>query len=165
MTAENLGFVERIFVRLLEGDRPFMGLFIIIMFFMIFIAIKAMGYVRSLSEGHKEEITALGQNHKEQLTFMNESFTQQRKEHYEQLTEDRARAEKREDSLFVNMDRNTEQLTDIASTLKEVQFNFANLEKQVTENFDFLSSEIENVKSHVTVKTTTHIHQANDPES
>lgn len=165
MTPDQMGMVERIFVRLLEGDRPFMGLFILVMFFMIFLGIKAMGYVKTLSEGHKEELVSLTTNHKEQITYMNENFAQQRQEHYQQIMEDRSRADRREDSLFINMEKNTEQLTDIAGTLKEVQFNFANLERQVTENFDFLSGEIENVKTHVSIKTTTTVENVKGPES
>lgn len=155
MTPEQIGTFEKIFIHITEGDRPFMGLFLIIMCFMIYMALKAMNYVKGLSDGHKEELTTMTVNHNEQLTFMRENLAEQRREHYQQLAEDRMRSDRREDGLFANMDKNTEQLTDIASTLKDVQFNLANLEKQVTENFDFLSSEIESVKTKVTIKTET----------
>lgn len=72
-----------------------------------------------------------------------------------QLAEDQVRADRREDDLFQNMAKNTDQLTDIASTLKEAQINIAKIENQVTENFDFLSGEIGNVKTHVAVTTET----------
>lgn len=151
MTPEQLGTIEKIFIHITEGDKPFMGLFLIIMCFMIYMALKAMNYVKGLSDGHKEE-----------LTFMRDNMAEQRKEHYQQLLEDRLRSDRREDGLFANMEKNTEQLSDIATVLKEVQFNFSNLEKQVTENFDFLSTEIENVKTHVTVKTVTQTVRTHD---
>lgn len=143
MTTEQMGLVEKIFFHVIEGDKPFMALFLIIMCFMIYMAMKAMTYVKGISESHKE-----------QMASMNQNMADQRKDHYQQLSEDRMRSNKREDELFSNMSKNTEKLGDIALTLKEVQFNFANLENKVTDNFDFLSSEIENVKTHVTVKTT-----------
>lgn len=162
MTPEQIGTVEKLFIHITEGDKPFMGLFLIIMCFMIYMALKAMGYVRSLSESHKDEIFSINNNHKEQLNFMNDNMVTQRQEAYQLMMEERSRSDRREDTLFINMAKNTEQLAGIATTLKEVQFNFASLESQVTENFDFLSNEIENVKTHVTIKTTAEIKRAHD---
>lgn len=141
MTPEEIGIVERIFVSITEGDKPFMALFLIIMLFVIFMSTKVMGYVRSVSDSHKEQISAMNANMKEQ-----------REDHYKMVAEDRVRSDNRERELFVNLEKNTQQLEGIATTLKEVQFNFTSLENKVTQNFEYLEREIENVKETITGK-------------
>ncbi|MFE4029309.1 hypothetical protein ACFX4N_24465 [Priestia sp. YIM B13551] len=124
-----------------QGDKPFMTLFCIIMIFVIFMSIKVMGYVRSVSDSHKEQMTAMTENMKEQ-----------RIDHYKMVAEDRIRSDNREKELFINLEKNTQQLEGIATTLKEVQFNFTSLESKVTHNFNYLEGEIENLKERVTQK-------------
>ncbi|ANE86640.1 MULTISPECIES: hypothetical protein [Bacillus] len=141
MTPDEIGIIEKIFVSITEGDKPFMVLFAIIMLFVIFMSIKVMGYVRSVSDSHKEQITS-----------MNENMKEQREDHYKMIAEDRLRSDNRERELFVNLEKNTQQLKGIATTLKEVQFNFTSLENKVTQNFDYLEKEIESVKIKVSKK-------------
>lgn len=124
-----------------QGDKPFMTLFCIIMIFVIFMSIKVMGYVRSVSDSHKEQMTAMTENMKEQ-----------RIDHYKMVAEDRVRSDNREKELFINLEKNTQQLEGIATTLKEVQFNFTSLENKVTQNFEYLEDEIENLKERVIKK-------------
>ncbi len=104
-------------------------------------SVKVMGYVRSVSDSHKEQITA-----------MNDNMKEQREDHYKMIAEDRLRSDNRERELFVNLEKNTQQLEGIATTLKEVQFNFTSLENKVTQNFDYLEKEIESVKEKVSKK-------------
>ncbi|MGM2632467.1 hypothetical protein [Bacillus cereus group sp. Bce040] len=141
MTPNEIGIVEKILTSITEGDKPFMVLFAIIMLFVIFMSVKVMGYVRSVSDSHKEQITA-----------MNDNMKEQREDHYKMIAEDRLRSDNRERELFVNLEKNTQQLEGIATTLKEVQFNFTSLENKVTQNFDYLEKEIESVKETVSKK-------------
>ncbi|ARO21363.1 hypothetical protein PDK03_06545 [Bacillus cereus group sp. TH204-1LC] len=141
MTPNEIGIVEKILTSITEGDKPFMVLFAIIMLFVIFMSVKVMGYVRSVSDSHKEQITA-----------MNDNMKEQREDHYKMIAEDRLRSDNRERELFVNLEKNTQQLEGIATTLKEVQFNFTSLENKVTQNFDYLEKEIESVKEKVSKK-------------
>lgn len=141
MTPNEIGIVEKILTSITEGDKPFMVLFAIIMLFVIFMSVKVMGYVRSVSDSHKEQITA-----------MNDNMKEQREDHYKMIAEDRLRSDNRERELFVNLEKNTQQLEGIATTLKEVQFNFTSLENKVTQNFDYLEKEIESVKIKVSKK-------------
>ncbi|MES9681729.1 hypothetical protein ABWK22_02190 [Gottfriedia acidiceleris] len=141
MTPDQIGIVEKIINGITEGDKPFMLLFCIIMIFVIFMSVKVMGYVRSVSDSHKDQIAA-----------MNENMKEQREDHYKMVAEDRLRSDNRERELFVNLERNTQQLEGIATTLKEVQFNFTSLENKVTQNFDYLEKEIESVKIKVSNK-------------
>jgi lipopolysaccharide export LptBFGC system permease protein LptF len=111
MTPEEIGIFERIFVSITEGDKPFMALFAVIMFFVIIMTFKVMGYVRSVSDSHKEQITAMNTNMKEQ-----------REDHYKMVAEDRIRSDKRENELFINLEKNTQQLEGIADYLeKEIE--------------------------------------------
>lgn len=141
MTPEEYGLLERVFISITEGDKPFMALFAIIMIFVIVMSMKVMGYVRSVSDSHKEQIASMNSNMKEQ-----------REDHYKMVAEDRVRSDKRENELFINLEKNTQQLEGIATTLKEVQFNFTSLENKVTQNFDYLEKEIESVKIKVSNK-------------
>ena len=54
--------------------------------------------------------------------------------------------------MFINLEKNTEQLEGITTILKKVQFSYASLENKVMQNFKYLESEIENVKMQVTKK-------------
>ncbi|MED1511805.1 hypothetical protein [Bacillus proteolyticus] len=118
-----------------------MALPCVIMIFVIFMSVKVMGYVRSISDSHKEQVSSLTKNMKEERGI-----------HYKLLVEERKRSDRRERELFINLEKNTEQLEGIATTLKKVQFSYANLENKVMQNFEYLESEIENVKMQVTKK-------------
>jgi len=141
MTPEDLNSAHKIINGITEGDKPFMTLFCIIMLFVIFMSVKVMGYVRSVSDSHENQMTA-----------MTEHMKEQREDHYRMVAEDRLRSDNRERELFTNLEKNTQQLEGIATTLKEVQFNFTSLETKVTQNFDYLEREIENVKETITKK-------------
>lgn len=141
MTPDDVKTYQDFIDNLTHGDKPFMALFCIIMLFVIFMAVKVMGYVRSVSDSHKE-----------QLTSMNKNMKEERDNHFKLLTDERKRSDKRERELFSNLERNTQQLEGIASTLKEVQFNFTSLENKVTQNFEYLENEIESVKMTVNKK-------------
>ncbi|MEH6936054.1 hypothetical protein V7038_28620 [Bacillus sp. JJ783] len=120
-----------------------MALLCVIMIFVIFMSVKVMGYVRSVSNSHKEQVSSLTKNIKEERGI-----------HYKLLVEERKRSDRRERELFINLEKNTEQLEGIATTLKKVQFSYASLENKVMQNFEYLESEIENVKMQVTKKAT-----------
>ncbi|MFF2342682.1 hypothetical protein [Bacillus mycoides] len=118
-----------------------MALLCVIIIFVIFMSVKVMGYVRSVSDSHKEQVSSLTKNMKEERGI-----------HYKLLVEERKRSDRRERELFINLEKNTEQLEGIATTLKKVQFSYASLENKVMKNFEYLESEIENVKMQVTKK-------------
>ena len=152
MTLDEFGILETLLHNMVEGDSPFMILFCVFLLFTCMAAIRLMAYVKSVSEGHQTQIET-----------MNRNMREQREENYKVAAEERRRSDKREEILFSNMAKNTEQLEGIATTLKEVQFNFTSLENKVTENFHYLSSEIDNVKTQVSVKTIL-VHPEKDPE-
>lgn len=141
MTPEDVKSYSDIIHGITTGDSPFMTLFIIIMLFVIFMSVKVMAYVRSVSDSHNVQIQS-----------MNENMREQREDHYKMVAEERIRSDNREKELFANLEKNTQQLEGIATTLKEVQFNFTSLENKVTQNFDYLEKEIENVKEKITKK-------------
>ncbi|MEK1828897.1 hypothetical protein AAAC51_07050 [Priestia megaterium] len=143
MTPSDVKTYNEVLTGITQGDKPFMALFCIIMVFLIIMSVKVMGYVRSVSDSHKEQMSSMTENMKEQ-----------RQEHYKMVAEDRIRSDNREKELFTNLEKNTEQLEGIATTLKEVQFNFTSLENKVTYNFEYLEGEIENLKERVTTKKT-----------
>ncbi|MBJ8007944.1 MULTISPECIES: hypothetical protein [Bacillus cereus group] len=118
-----------------------MALLCVIMIFVIFMSVKVMGYVRSVSDSHKVQVSSLTKNIKEERGI-----------HYKLLVEERKRSDRRERELFINLEKNTEQLEGIATTLKKVQFSYASLENKVMQNFEYLESEIKNVKMQVIKK-------------
>ncbi|MDA1785906.1 hypothetical protein PDL07_24920 [Bacillus cereus] len=102
---------------------------------------SSYGYVRSVSDSHKEQVSSLTKNIKDERGI-----------HYKLLVEERKRSDRRERELFINLEKNTEQLEGITTILKKVQFSYASLENKIMQNFKYLESEIENVKMQVTKK-------------
>ena len=62
-----------------------MALLCVIMVFVIFMSVKVMGYVRSVSDSHKEQVSSLTKNIKEERGI-----------HYKLLVEERKRSDRRE---------------------------------------------------------------------
>ena len=138
MSTESVSLFQSVLKSLTEGDAPFMTLFFIIMVFVIYMAIKILKYFSTSSD-----------NHNTQLTAMSINMAQQREEHYKMVAEERIRSDIREKELFTNLQKNTEQLEGIATTLKEVQFNFSSLENKVEQNFQYLETEIDSLKDKI----------------
>lgn len=134
--------IQRTVNDLSKTETPFMILFFLVMVFVIYMAIKVMKYVSSVSDGNIE-----------QIANMNKNMAKQREDHYKMIMEDRIHFEQREKQMFLNLEKNTKQLTGIAMTLKEVQSNFSSLENKVMKNFDYLEYEIENLKERIIKKS------------
>lgn len=135
MTPEEMSTMQDIVSGLMKGDKPFMALFCLLMMFLIYMATKVMTYVMDVKNSHDSQVKLLTQNIREQ-----------RKDYTNMIAEERSRSDKREKELFRNLDKNTEQLQNIADTLKEVQFKITSVEHKVAENYDFLVAEINNMK-------------------
>ena len=132
MTPENINqAVESV----TKSDRPFMVLFVFVLFFGILISLKILKYFEKASIEHKE-----------QISLMNETHKKERDATYKLFAEEQLRSHQREEKLFQNLEQNTKRLGEVADTLKEIKFDFSNLENKV----EVLSDEIVKIKTQVT---------------
>lgn len=132
MTPENINqAVESV----TSSDRPFMVLFVIVLFVGIYIALKILKYFEQANDEHKE-----------QITLMNETHKKERDAAYKSFAKEQLRSHQREEKLFRNLEENTKTLGEVADTLKEIKFDFSNLENKV----EILSDEIVKIKTQVT---------------
>lgn len=70
-----------------------------------------------------------------QLAELKENMLHERNSSYEIISEQRQSFEKREGELVKHLNKNTEQLSNIADTLKDVQRNLGKLEDRMEDNF------------------------------
>lgn len=75
------------------------------------------------------------QLHEKQMMDMKENMLHERNANFELLVEQRHSFEKREGEILKHLSKNTEQLTNVAETLKEIQRNLSKLEDRVEDNF------------------------------
>jgi predicted PurR-regulated permease PerM len=92
-----------------HSDTPFLILFVLLFFFCGFIVTKLGKFISKAKQDYEGQLNFLSSTIKEELV----------------------RADKREQKLIKNLDRNTDQLENIAGTLKDIQHNFEMLEYKV----------------------------------
>lgn len=73
--------------------------------------------------------------HEKQLSEIKENMLHERNSSHEMMIEQRHSFDKREGELVKHLNKNTEQLTHIADTLKDVQRNLGKLEDRMEDNF------------------------------
>jgi hypothetical protein len=73
--------------------------------------------------------------HEKQMSEIKENMLHERNNAHELIQEQRISFEKREGELLKHLNKNTEQLGNIADTLKDVQRNLGKLEDRMEDNF------------------------------
>lgn len=73
--------------------------------------------------------------HERQMLELKENMLHERNNSHELLIEQRVSTDKREEALLKHLDKNTEQLSGVADTLKDIQRNLSKLEDRVEDNF------------------------------
>jgi len=73
--------------------------------------------------------------HERQMTELKENMLHERNSSHELMIEQRVSFDQRETALLKHLEKNTDQLGNIADTLKDVQKNLKGLEKDVNDNF------------------------------
>lgn len=73
--------------------------------------------------------------HERQMAELKENMLHERNSSFELMVEQRSSFDKREVELLKILTKNTEQMGDIADTLKDIQRNLSKLEDRVEDNF------------------------------
>lgn len=73
--------------------------------------------------------------HDKQLAELKDNMLHERNNSHEMLIEQRHSFDKRESELVKHLNKNTDQLSNIADTLKDVQRNLGKLEDRMEDNF------------------------------
>lgn len=73
--------------------------------------------------------------YEQQMQTMESGMTKQREEYNQLITEQRESFNKREEELLKHLSRNTDQLSNVAETLRDIQRSLGKLEDRVENNF------------------------------
>jgi len=73
--------------------------------------------------------------HEKQMTELKENMLHERNSNFELMVEQRTSFDRREKELLQHLSKNTDQLTSVADTLKDIQRNLSKLEDRVEDNF------------------------------
>ena len=140
--------IEQTVKSISQSERPFMVLFILILLVCIFLAFKILIHFQRVNDEHTNQIKVITEGHKHERDIT-----------YKMFAKEQLRSHVREEKLFHNLEQNTKQLQqntiqleDIAGTLKEMKFDFSNLESRVGD----LSDEFVVLKAQVTKNQVDH---------
>lgn len=148
MTPENINqAVESV----TKSDRPFMVLFVIVLFVAIYLSFRILKYFEKTSVDYQDQIKNINANHEKAMKVMSNEHKKDRDAAYKNFAIEQQRSHQREQQLFRNLEENTKQIGEIADTLKEIKFDFSNLENKV----EVLSDEIVKIKTQV-IKNEDH---------
>lgn len=86
-------------------------------------------------ESSKEREQYIFKMHEQQMTELKENMLHERNSSHELMVEQRQSFDMREQELLKHLNKNTDQLTSVADTLKDIQRNLSKLEDRVEDNF------------------------------
>ena len=142
MITDDLNAIQTMIESFSTTDRPFMILVVVLIGFLFYMANKFMAHIKIESENRNKQ----DERQQEQAKSFNESLKEIREDNIRLLREERLDTKEREAQLLKHLNQNTEQIGNIAETLKEVQASFYKLDAKVETKFNTLKDEINKIE-------------------
>jgi len=115
-----------------SSETVFAVLFVAFLWIVIAQVKTALKETRESAQKREEYILT---SHEKQMNEIKENMLHERASSHELMVEQRISFDKREQELLKHLNKNTEQLGNIAETLKDIQNNLKSVENRMEDNF------------------------------